>query len=165
MIALYKGTSALSRAIRWRTWSDYSHAAWVCEDGSVIEAWKGGVRHVADQQKQHTPGTAVDLFTVAMTDEQKWAAQEFLIHQIGKPYDYGGILGFMTRAKSEHPEKWFCSELVFAACLSAGVELLRRIPAWKVYPGMLSLSAVLADADEFKSNLNSLLSDHYGILM
>ena len=43
MIALYKGTSALSRIIRWRTWSDYTHAAWVFQDGSVIEEWKGGV--------------------------------------------------------------------------------------------------------------------------
>ncbi|HBA86323.1 MAG TPA: hypothetical protein DCZ95_19760 [Verrucomicrobia bacterium] len=146
MIALYKGKSTLSRAIRWRTWSEYSHAAWVLDDGSVIEAWKGGVRHVRNMATQHTPGTDVDLFTLNLTVAQKWAIQDFLIRQVGKPYDYGAILGFMTRAKSENSEKWFCSELIFAACQSAGVELLKRIPAWKVSPGLLSVSACLSDA-------------------
>jgi uncharacterized protein YycO len=146
MIALYKGKSALSRAIRWRTWSEYSHAAWVLDDGSVIEAWKDGVRHVLNIQSQHTPGTEVDLFTLNLTTAQKWAIQDFLIRQVGKPYDYGAILGFLTRAKSENPEKWFCSELIFAACQSAGIELLKRIPAWKVSPGLLSVSAFLLDS-------------------
>ena len=146
MIARYKGKSVLSRAIRWRTWSEYSHADWVLDDGSVIEAWKGGVRHVMNIQSQHTPGTEVDLFTLNLTTVQKWAIQDFLIRQVGKPYDYGAILGFMTRAKSENSDKWFCSELIFTACQSAGVELLKRIPAWKVSPGLLSVSACLSDA-------------------
>ena len=155
MIALYKGTSALSRAIRWRTWSEYSHAAWVCDDGSVIEAWRGGVRHVPSIHAQHTQGTEIDLFAVEMTTEKKWAVQEFLIRQIGKPYDYGAILGFMTRAKSENPEKWFCSELIFAACQSAGVALLKRIPTWQVSPGLLSISPLLTPQNQIALPGNS----------
>ncbi len=145
MIALYKGTSWMSRAIRWRTWSDYSHAAWVREDGSVIEAWTNGVRCVTSPLDDHTPGTPIDFFDVAITPDQRRQVEAFLMWQLGKPYDHTAILGFLTRAKSENPDRWFCSELVFAACKSAGVELLKRIPAWKVCPGTLSLSPMLSE--------------------
>ena len=145
MIALYKGTSALSRLIRWQTWSEYSHAAWVFPDGSVIEAWKGGVRHAPGILTQHTQGTDVDLFTLELTVEQRWAIQDFLIAQIGKPYDYAGILGFLAAAKTENPEKWFCSELIFAACKSTRIDLLRRVPSWKVSPGLLAYSPLLLE--------------------
>jgi len=143
MIALYKGTSALSRLIRWRTWSDYSHAAWVFPDQSVIEAWKGGVTHAPSILAGHAPDTEVHLFTLDLTIEQRWAIQDFLIAQIGKPYDYGGILGFLTASKTEHPNRWFCSELLFSALKQAKVCLLARIPAWKVSPGLLALSPLL----------------------
>ena len=144
MIALYKGTSALSRLIRWRTWSDYSHAAWVFPDHSVIEAWKGGVTHAPGILAGHAPDTEVHLVTLDLTIEQRWAVQDFLIAQIGKPYDYAGILGFLTASKTENPDRWFCSELIFAACKAAKVDLLKRIFAWKVSPGLLAYSPVLA---------------------
>jgi uncharacterized protein YycO len=144
MIALYKGRSLLSRLIRWRTWSEYSHAAWVCPDGSVIEAWKGGVRHAPGPLVQHEPGTEVDLFEVkGLCVAKAWRVQEFLLRQIGKPYDYAGILGFVLAAKTENPDCWFCSELVFAALKGVGVELLSRVPPWKVSPGMLAVSPFL----------------------
>ncbi len=143
MIALYKGTSALSRLIRWRTWSDYSHAAWVFPDGSVIEAWKGGVTHAPTILSGHAPDTEVHLFMLDLTIEQRWAIQDFLIAQIGKPYDYAGIVGFLAAAKTENPDRWFCSELIFAACKKASVDLLKRIPAWKVSPGLLAYSPLL----------------------
>ncbi len=146
MIALYKGTSALSRLIRWRTWSDYSHAAWVFPDQSVIEAWKGGVTHAPSILAGHAPDTEVHLFTLDLTMDQRWAIQDFLIAQIGKPYDYAGILGFLTASKTENPARWFCSELLFTACKTAGIILLKRVPAWKVSPGLIALSPALKDA-------------------
>ena len=143
MIALYKGTSVLSRLIRWRTWSDYTHAAWLFQDGSVIEAWKGGVTHAPGILSAHAPDTVVHLYALNLTIEQRWAVQDFLIAQIGKPYDYAGILGFLTASKTENPNRWFCSELLFAALKQAKVNLLARIPAWKVTPGLLALSPLL----------------------
>ena len=145
MIALYKGTSALSRLIRWRTWSDYSHAAWVFPDHSVIEAWKGGVTHAPGILAGHAADTEVHLFALDLTIEQRWAIQDFLIRQIGKPYDYAGILGFLAAAKTENPNRWFCSELIFAACKRAGIDLLKRVPACKVSPGLIALSPALND--------------------
>jgi hypothetical protein len=64
----------------------------------------------------------------------------FLESQIGKKYDFAGILGFGLSANLECKDKWFCSELVFAAAQYAGIELLRRIKAHKVSPGLLDVS-------------------------
>jgi hypothetical protein len=146
MIALYKGRSLISRAIRCFTWSPYSHAAWIDTTANcVIEAWSGRVRRVADMSNQHTPGTAVDIFYVDVTREQDSKIAAFMQAQVGKRYDYRGVIHFITR-RSENASgqtRWFCSELVHAAYRSAGIELLSRIPDYKVSPGLLSYSPLL----------------------
>ena len=144
MIALYRGRSWTSRLIRWINWSDYSHAAWMCEDGAVIEAWsRGGVRYNATAGMLHTPGTVIDIYGIPDLDPARRELIEgWLLRQCGKGYDWHGVIHFLLR-KPERPEdreRWFCSELVFAACAANGVELLNRVPAWKVSPGMLMLS-------------------------
>jgi uncharacterized protein YycO len=145
-ILLYRGISAGSRLIRWMNWSDYSHAAWEDGDGAVYEAWIGsGVREVKSLHDQHTPGTTVDVFQVAMTFQEEAAVRNFIAAQVGKPYDLRGVLHFASR-RPEQPKdqtRWFCSELIYAAHAAAGVHLLQRIPAWKVYPGLLAYSPLL----------------------
>jgi len=155
MLLLYKGTSWISKLIKWQTFGVYSHAAWWCQDGTVIEAWhtqtvngslkiklKEGVQRHDSPATIHTPGTEIDVFEVPGINEA--AVEQFLISQIGKDYDFSPVLrGFIIRAMRDNPDKWFCSELVFAACQSAGVNLLRDVPAWKVHPGLLGYSPLL----------------------
>lgn len=152
MILLYRGIGFISRVIEWQTFSDYSHAAWWCQNGTVIEAWhtktedrkltlKNGVQRHDSPATIHKPGTVVDVFSVPGINED--AVEQFLIQQIGKDYDFAPVLrGFVFRVKRDNPDKWFCSELVHAACADAGVEL-QRAPSWKVSPGLLSFSPLL----------------------
>lgn len=144
-IGQYYGTSLTSRLIRWRTWSDISHTSAFLPGGldQVIEAWGGSVarRHWT---RSHTPGTRIDLFRVACSLAQQHRFYEFLHQQVGKPYDYFAILGFATRARLQSNQAWFCSELVFAAALAAGIELLARIEPYQVSPGDLQHSPLLA---------------------
>lgn len=148
MIAFYKGTSAMSRLIRSVNWGEYSHVAWLDPDhGDVVEAWTdGGVRQVESLSERHTAETVVDLFTVPlMTRQERDMIRQFLHGQIGKKYDWSGILHFVTR-RPEHPrdqQAWFCSELIFAAFLFARLELLARIPAYKVFPSLMVYSPIL----------------------
>jgi len=147
MIAGFKGVSWMSRMIRGFNWGDYSHVAWL-DDNTMecIEAWiPGGVRLVKSVNEQHTPGTQVDFFITQTTPEQEKQVRAFLEAQVGKAYDYLGILNFVTRrpAGESGVEKWFCSELIMAAYQSIGVNLLERIPAWKVSPSMLITSPCL----------------------
>lgn len=147
MIALYRGVSPVSRVIRFMTWSDYSHASWVSPDGGYeVESWIYGVQLEPGLGSNHTPGTVVDLFRVRdLTIEQEYLVEGFLREQVDKKYDWAGLFNFITR-KPQSPDeqdKWFCSELIFAAHASAGIRLLRDIPYWKVSPGLLALSPLL----------------------
>jgi uncharacterized protein YycO len=144
MIAFYQGRSLISRAIRLFNWSEFSHAAWIDDDASCFEAWRGRVRHDACASANHTPGTPLYRYAVAgETPAIRAAVRGFLRAQVGKRYDYLGILGFVLRSsRLANQNRWFCSELVAAAYESAGLPLL-RLPSYKVYPGMLAASPLL----------------------
>lgn len=142
MIAIYRGKSWLSRIIQAFNWSPYSHVAWIDDnDFTVYEAWRRGVSRAPTPSHNHTPGTMVDLFTVkGETPEHTAIIREFMQSQLGKPYDFLGILGFVFRAtRLQRKTKWFCSELVAEAYATAGIPLV-RLPSHKVYPGMLATS-------------------------
>ena len=61
-VALYRGTSVISRSIRFRTWSAYSHAALILPDQTVIEALPRGVVHHDNVAEFHNPDTAVEIW-------------------------------------------------------------------------------------------------------
>jgi hypothetical protein len=69
-----------------------------------------------------------------------WAKDE-----LAKDYDYTMVARFVSRrqASRTESEKWFCSELVFAALRKAGIELLRDVEPWAVSPGLLAKSPLL----------------------
>ena len=146
MILLYRGTSWISKLIKWQTFGPYSHAAWWCSDGTAIEAWhKGGVQHVDSPATLHKPGTEIDVFDFrdpAALDVD--AAEWFLREQVGDDYDFRPVLsGFLLRLRRNNPDKWFCSELVHAAAVAGGLPLLSRVSDWKVHPTLLSYSREL----------------------
>ena len=143
MIGLYKGTSMISTLIKWRTWSEYSHVSWINEDGSVIEAWTDGVCQRKSIHEAHRPGTQIDIFDVKMSLEQKARIKLFLKGEIGKKYDYRGVMKFISRRSGDNQDRWFCSELIAAAFNFADVPLLVRIPVYKIYPGLLAYSPLL----------------------
>jgi uncharacterized protein YycO len=63
--------------------------------------------------------------------------------QIGKPYDWRGVLRFVSRKPHHVNGAWFCSELVFECLARSGVRLLDRIEASDVSPQLLSYSTLL----------------------
>lgn len=137
LIGQYYGTSLVSKAIKLKTWSEISHTSAFLPGGEeVIEAWgKGVIRR--PWREGHTEGTRIDLLEVKCSPEQAQAFYLFLYSQIGKEYDFKGIMGFAFSSGIHNKEKWFCSELVFAAALHAGIVLLERIEAHKVSPGLI----------------------------
>ena len=146
-IALYRGTSIISRLIQWQTRSVYSHAAALLDDDSVIEAWHcGGVSHVPTLQSNHTPDTPVDIFIVRSTLGQQEIYERFLKRQVGEKYDFQAVFRFLSRVPASKNNKWFCSELVAAALNSAGLPPLARIYPAEVSPKLLSLSQKLKNS-------------------
>jgi uncharacterized protein YycO len=147
-IGQYKGVSLVSKIIRTFTWSDISHtSAFMLKRGKmadteVIEAWVGGVKK-RPWYEGHAPGTKINLWKVACTQNQKNRFYKFMENEIGKAYDYRGLVGFVARSGVQHETKWFCSELVFAAARYAGIRLLHNIETYKVSPALLDLSPLL----------------------
>ena len=100
-----------SRMIQWFTWSDFSHVDFLLRDGRFLGArLEGGV-----QIRPHdyiTPSVFKYAY-VEVDDPRKvygWATS-----QLGKPYDWRAILGFLPREDWHEPGHWFCSELVAQA--------------------------------------------------
>lgn len=144
-VLLFRGRGMMSAAIRWQTRSPYSHAALLLADGRhIIEAWQGaGVR-----MKLMEDWRGVERFAVAGMDSSRWAeAIAFATAHVGAGYDYWAIVRFVSRARMPDNERWFCSELVFAALAHAGVRLFERIEPWAVSPGLMSISPLLRRAE------------------
>ncbi len=152
-IALYKGTSAMSRAIRWVNWSEYSHAALITSRFTVIEAWAGGgmkgqVREVPCLLAQHNDQTPVDVFAIPdLTPDQAVAVEAFCRSKVGCRYDWKGVFRFVSRRDPVEDQVWFCSELVAAGFIAAGWPLL-ELSAQKTFPGLLAASTRLRRLDE-----------------
>lgn len=155
-VALYKGTSAMSRSIRWLNWSDYSHAALVTSSETIIEAWAGGgfngcVREVPFLLSQHKLGTEIDLFApIGITEEQALAVEKFCRDRIGCPYDWKGVFRFMSRTEPSEDGAWFCSEFIAAAFIVAGFPLLNLSPQ-KTFPGLLAASPRLQNIESISA--------------
>jgi uncharacterized protein YycO len=150
-IAMYKGTGVGSELILYFSRGGYSHAAVMLNDGSIIESKEfHGVRRRASVTDQLTNNYTIDIFDVTTTPEQDKIIENFLVSQLGKGYDYASVVGFVVYASKEGRRsygKWFCSELVFAAFQKAGIDLLKRIDAWKVSPTILSYNNVMTLSD------------------
>lgn len=150
MIAYFRGKSLVSRAIRWRTWGDYSHVAWIVDKpvmvddklipaGTIYESWhiqaawdkRNGVRrgYAGDL---HKPGTEVDLYTTKLPDEAEIELIRFFERLCADPharYDFRGVIsGFMLRKDTANSKRrWFCSELLMAGFFHVGKQFLLNI--------------------------------------
>lgn len=150
-IALYRGTSWISKAIRFMSWGIYSHASIVMPDGTNYESWDGvGVRSCPNISYGHTPKTRVDFFEIEMQADQLELLECALQSQLGKKYDYKGVLRFCPALRffmRDSPSKreqarWFCSEYVCWALEEAGIILLNK-PCWKISPSDIPSSPIV----------------------
>jgi hypothetical protein len=144
MIVLFQGTGPIGAAIRWQTRGKYSHAGWLCRDGSIIEAWhQGGVLHSDSPFVLHGEGAKFDVYSVhGITSEQSRKVEAFLHEQVGSGYDFVGVLRFLSHVNRNNYKRWFCSELVAEACEEAHLPLLMT-EAWRISPTALSWSTEL----------------------
>ena len=122
-------TGFSSWAIRWFTWSDWSHVDFVLRDGRFLGArLDGGVQI---RPHDYIKPSAFRYAYVTVPDPRKvygWATT-----QVGKPYDWKAIMGFLPRVEWHDPHAWFCSELVAAGFERAGHPIVDR-KAFRVTP-------------------------------
>ncbi len=144
-VLLFRGKGIISALIRWQTRGEYSHAALLLPDGRIVESWQGdGVRI-----KTLTDWKNIDRLHIPVMSDSQWAdAIAFALAEVGRGYDYWAIIRFISRRRMPENDKWFCSELVFAALAHVGVKLFERIEPWAVSPGLLAISPMLSPANK-----------------
>lgn len=150
-IGLHRSDGFVSKLIKFQSRSEYSHASLVLPDDTVLESMQG--RGVVHGRKVESCAECVDLFSVHSLASVRDAALGFAMSQLGKPYDYTMVARFLSRRTESlrTKDKWFCSELVFAAFLHAGLPLLRDTQPWEVSPELLSKSPYLIPAGTNKA--------------
>lgn len=143
-IALFRETNFLGKLVTFFTRGDYSHCSLILDDGTVIEAKPFRRVRILKEVTEGAPkGCYIDLFDIDLTPQQKYDIEQFMRWQIGKKYDYWSVLAFVfltSKPRKRDSNRWFCSEIIFAAFQYAGVNLLERVAAWKVAPVTLAYS-------------------------
>lgn len=139
-----------------KTWhrGEYSHVALFPNgpEGSVLEAWRGGVQENPHWQTRHKAGTKVDLFEpiFEIPERNERELLNFLRSQIGKKYDLLGIMGFATRRNWNALDRWFCSEYVCAGFNFINYFLFRRVEPHKISPVWMSRTPLLRMVGEIE---------------
>lgn len=123
--------------VRWFTWSEFSHVDFLLDDNTLLGADFGGVAIRNNNPDRFTKTVVFEID--APQDVITIARQE-----IGKGYDFAGILGLLHRRNWQSKSKWFCSELVAYAFNRAGYPLLNNSEAhWRITPRDLMKSPYL----------------------
>ncbi|WP_152619486.1 C40 family peptidase [Cohnella kolymensis] len=126
-IIFVRSSSPFSWLIRWLTRSEYSHCAIYLTEKKIIEA--DALKRVKISKNRYHDCPSVDL---CLNDNEKVRLVEYLINQIGKPYDYKQIAGLFLRliGLSKKQNLWdsvnsvICSELIDRGYGSIGRDLL-----------------------------------------
>lgn len=113
--------------------SDWSHVDIVLPNGKLVGAIPAGVKERDNNLKQYI------RFKVDAPNE----IENLIISQIGKKYDWNGVLGLWIKRNWQDTDNWFCSELVAWAFKEAGKPLLRTEHLERITPRDLLLSPYL----------------------
>lgn len=117
------GSSFMSHLIEWN--GTYSHVDLVADDGQLWGAQASEIGGIPAGVQIRPAGyekfDAIGRVTVEVTQEQYDLFWNFLLVQLGKPYDNSAIAGFVAGRNWQTPDAWFCSELCMAAHVEAKV--------------------------------------------
>jgi hypothetical protein len=155
IIQMHKGNSLFSRIIQWFSRSHFSHVSfWLYDSqdphkGEIYEAWEGeGVRKLLASQYQKARNEGkINLFTYksAPSDAEKEQLRAILAAELGKDYDYRGVLKFLSRRPHNPDEAWFCSEYVAYGSRLIGKTLFERTEDWELKPSDIPRSLLLRE--------------------
>lgn len=122
--------------------SEWSHAALQIGPTIFEVTMRDGVTLTSLEEFRERYPTS----TMLKVDGDEYKAASWLRNQIGKEYDYSGLIGFAIQRDWQEPSKWFCSELIAEALLKAGT-IHPKIKASRITPRDLWLLISFGDYD------------------
>ena len=136
--------STLIKAV---TWSRWSHAALVINDGMIAEATlQGGVHYSSLEGLKKRSNAWVVLRVPVKSRDDVILAMDAII---GRPYDLQGVFGIGIKRDWQENDAFWCSEAVYYAIHKTGNEFFRAEAMHRITPEhlwMLSLEIVGASA-------------------
>lgn len=112
--------------------SSWSHCGVVTKDGKHVihaAAFRGVVK---DPYDEFIAGhSKIALREIELPDDD--AAYSFLDEQLGKGYDWFGVLGIGFNRKWEDDTNWYCNELVEGAAKAGGRQRFIN-DVWRIVP-------------------------------
>jgi len=147
-LAFYEGGTKYDYLVKARTWSDITHVALLYTgDGGQQTKFEAmpfkGVREVSWLQFPR-PYIMHTYDIQGMTDDQARKAAAWATEQLGRQYDYWGILGYtIWLGRLQHKKRWFCSEYAETAIRYAGIVLTPDYAPCRISPARLMDSHLL----------------------
>lgn len=123
VIFTYHPYSVFSAAIRLATFSKFSHAALVLPNNLVVDSTLSDGVHTSTMEEFCKKYANIVMVDIPVPDE--YAAVNFAIDQIGKPYDWTALVGMVVQRNWQEDDSWFCSELVEAILKAGGTHRFR----------------------------------------
>lgn len=121
--------------LRFAMWSKWSHSAVYDEERCCVydsTFLNGGVKKWrADEFFANNPISI--LRPIDVPPERIAEARNWLEAQLGKPYDWTALLGFISRREWQQDDAWFCSELSETFRTLFGIPRF-RYGAWLITP-------------------------------
>jgi hypothetical protein len=113
MVTFYftKSDTLIGKLIRFTSGGKYNHVS-IGINGYIYQA---KMDYGVTKSKCDRDYNSVDWLHVWDLDEQK--VSEFLDAQVGKKYDWLGVISFLWIFIRQGREKWFCSELATVALM------------------------------------------------
>lgn len=131
MLRFTRNKSLVSKLIRVFCWSNWSHVEFATTTG-YLGAQADGVKI-----RPFTYQSCESIFRyVDCTIPQYNQVIDYATKQIGKPYDFTGIINLVFHRNWREKDSWFCSELVAASFEAAGIYLIRD-DVTRITPQML----------------------------
>lgn len=128
------GWPVVAPIVSWVTGHWANHVDLMTAADMAVSALPGGVRE-RGIGLHHLDADRVEMVSIPCSPEQRAAALAFARAQVGKGYDYAGLLCFSFAPRWQDHRRWFCSELTTAALVHAGI--IAAPKAWRVSPGDL----------------------------
>jgi uncharacterized protein YycO len=98
-----------------------THCEALGSEGGVIGSWYSGGVQIKPVGYDAGAFSHEMLINLEATAAQQAAFYGFLTSQLGKPYDALAIVAFAAGRDWQEPDSWFCSELIAAAMVEAGL--------------------------------------------
>jgi uncharacterized protein YycO len=115
--------SAAIRAYEYGFWTSHVEAK---ISGKLVGAHFSGGVQARDISYDASSLKREQYVEVPASDNQTKAFEQFMMAQVGKPYDVEAIAALVMERNWREPDRWFCSELVAAALEQS--TLLPKLP-------------------------------------